>query len=242
MTTALPAGTGPLEVLPSLPAKRDAWPDLAVRRGAGAAPPMEIFGNDQGLLRRFREGDRDALGQVYWAYVERVEALLYRRLSLAGGTSASDLEDLVQEVFVRAFASDTRLGYDGLRPFAPYLLSIARNTLVDWWRRRGRQVPTALSLDEVPEAVVAAEESPGSYADARTVAVVERFVRALPPELRAVHEARFDRGLSQRDAALALGIGRQVLRTLERRLTDQLREALADDLDGAVPAERRRNG
>jgi RNA polymerase sigma factor (sigma-70 family) len=239
MTAALPAG--PLVVPLFPPSARCAWPDPAVRRGAAAAPPMEIFANDHSLLRRFREGDRDALAEVYWAYVARVEGLLRRRISLAGSTSPSDLEDLVQEVFIRAFASDTRLGYDGIRPFTAYLFSIARNTLVDWWRRRGREVPVVFTLDEVPEAMVA-DDTAGSYADARTVEVVERFVRGLSPELRAVHEVRFDRGLSQRDAADALGIGRQVLRTLERRLTDQLREALDEPDGGAVGAQRRRNG
>ena len=136
---------------------------------------------------------------------------------------------------MRAFAPDTRLSYDGLRPFVPFLFTIARNTLVDWWRRRGREVPMALTLDDTPEEMTA-DVAPGNFDDARTMAVVERFVRRLHDDLRAVHEARFDRGLSQRDAAEALGMGRQTLRTLERRLTDQLREALADDPPRSAPA------
>jgi RNA polymerase sigma factor (sigma-70 family) len=249
MTGALPA-IGPLEALPARLRKRDDWAPFAVSTSVGAAPPMEIFANDHRLLRRFREGDRDALAQVYWAYVDRIEGLLRRRLSLAGGVSSSDIEDLMQEVFIRAFAPETRLGFDGLRPFAPYLFTIARNTMVDWWRRRGREVPTVLTLDDAPEEVVAAgDEAAGTFADPRTMVVVERFVRGLPPELRAVHEARFDKGLSQRDAAEALGMGRQTLRTLERRLTDQLREALADEPAPAPAVEAprrwgrwRRNG
>jgi RNA polymerase sigma factor (sigma-70 family) len=241
MTGAAPEG--------SLGAPRDEWqkwgwsPGFAVRTGTGAASSMEIFANDHGLLRRFREGEREALGQVYWTYVDRVEGLLRRRLTQVGGSSPADLEDLVQEVFIRAFAPDTRLGYDGLRPYTPYLFTIARNTLIDWWRRRGRQVPTSLTLDEAPDEVAVTEDPGGAYADARTMVVVERFVRGLVPELRAVHEARFDRGLSQRDAADALGIGRQTLRTLERRLTDQLREALAEEpAREALAAPRSRNG
>jgi RNA polymerase sigma factor (sigma-70 family) len=214
-------------------------PGFVVRiRPEEGAPPMEILTNDPDLLRRFREGDRQAMAEVYWATVDKVERLLRKRLSAAGvawaSSSASDLEDLVQEVFIRAFTPQARLGYDGLRPYLPYLFTIARNTIIDWWRRRGREIPAGASLDEsLDEAAVAgAPDAAAAYADARTMALVERFVRALPVELRSVHEARFDRGLSQRDAAAALGIGRQTLRTLERRLTDQLRAALAE-----APAE-----
>jgi RNA polymerase sigma factor (sigma-70 family) len=242
---ALPGGAacavdgGLLEAL-SLPAKRSAGFGFGVRMLPGEATArMEIFGNDHGLLRRFREGDRQALAHVYWATVDKVEALLRKRLCGVGpawaGGAPSELEDLVQEVFIRAFAPETRLGYDGLRPYLPYLFTIARNTLVDWWRRRGRELPTSLTLDDAPEEA-AVDETAGSFADPRTMALVERFVRGLPADLRAVHEARFDRGLSQRDAAEALGMGRQTLRTLERRLTDQLREALAETPPERAPA------
>jgi RNA polymerase sigma-70 factor (ECF subfamily) len=200
---------------------------------------MEIFAKDQGLLRRFRQGERAALAEVYWAYVDMVEATLRQRLwatpASSAAVAASDLEDLVQEVFIKAFSAEARLNYDGLRPYGSYLFIIARNTLVDWWRRRGREVPIEPSLEVAAQGTV---EETSAYADARTMAVVERFVRELPEELRALHEARFDQGLSQREAAVALRLGRQTVRTLERRLTDRLRETLeASEAEAAAPAE-----
>jgi RNA polymerase sigma-70 factor (ECF subfamily) len=56
--------------------------------------------------------------------------------------------------------------------------------------------------------------------------IVEGYLRALPDELKQIHEARFVKGLSQRDAADALGISRQQLRTREARLRDGLRRLL----------------
>jgi DNA-directed RNA polymerase specialized sigma24 family protein len=58
------------------------------------------------------------------------------------------------------------------------------------------------------------------------MAVVERFLRELAPELKAVHEKRYTLGLSQAEAAAALGITRQRLRTAEARLRDGLARAL----------------
>jgi RNA polymerase sigma factor (sigma-70 family) len=194
---------------------------------------MTIFVENAALLALFRDGDRDALATVYWRYVDKVERLLRAgcvatpRSPVAGvGGSPADLEDLMQEVFERAFAPAARAAYDGSRPYAPYLFAIARNVLADWWRRQGREIPTDWPFFE---ATLVGTASDQPYADAATVAIVERFLHGLPADLRAVHEKRFVTGLSQREAAAALGIGRQVLRTLEARLTEMLRATLQSE-------------
>jgi len=56
--------------------------------------------------------------------------------------------------------------------------------------------------------------------------VVEEYLGALPPDLREVHRLRHEQCLSQEQAAERLGVGRQTLRTLERRLQDGLACAL----------------
>jgi RNA polymerase sigma factor (sigma-70 family) len=195
---------------------------------------MTIFLNDRDLLRDFREGQRGALERLYWAYVDKVERIIRfgfvrgDSMKLSGvGSSQTELRDLVQEVFAKAFAPDARRAYDGLRPYGPYLYAIARNVLADWGRRSGREVPTEWPSIEAAMEEVPTEEDPPTYADDRTVAIVERFIRELPPDLRALHEQRSIAGLSQRDAAAVLGITRQVLRTMEGRLRDMLRERLA---------------
>jgi RNA polymerase sigma factor (sigma-70 family) len=196
---------------------------------------MTIFVDDRELLRDFREGRRGALERVYRAYVDKVERIIRfgfvrgDSVMLSGvGNSQTDLRDLVHEVFTKTFAPETRRAYDGLRPFGPYLYAIARNVLADWGRRSGREVPTEGPSIEAAIEAQEPEEAP-VYADDRTVAIVERFIGELPPDLHALHEKRSIAGLSQREAAEALGITRQVLRTMETRLRDMLRERLARD-------------
>jgi RNA polymerase sigma factor (sigma-70 family) len=204
---------------------------------------MALLLHDPDLLRRFRAGDRAALEEVYWAYVGQVESLIRRALSrgtVSGRptTGPGDASDLVQEVFVKVFSRQARAAYDGVRPFGAYLLTVARNVLIDWGRRCGRELATDADLLE--RAVEGWGPVDEPWTDPRTLELVRRFLGGLSPELRAVHERRFVQGLSQRDAASALGIGRQALRTLEGRLRDGLREAL-EEQDGAVaqPALRR---
>ncbi len=182
------------------------------------------------LLAAFRRGDRAALEEVYWTYVERVERVVRFGFALADrgtfvvGARGSDLADLVQDAFLRAFAPPALQGYDGLRDYWPYLQTIARNLLVDWARKQGRE----LSLEALGEAATGTLAAPETtaFADAVTMRAVEAYLAALDPTLRAVHEERYVKSRSQLEAAEALGISRQQLRTLETRLREGLRDAL----------------
>jgi RNA polymerase sigma factor (sigma-70 family) len=193
-----------------------------------------IFRGDPERLRRFRDGDPEVMEEVYWAYVDRVTGIVRFGFTVPGSLArvpgvagrADEAAELVQEIFARVFSKSCRLGFDGLREFGPYLHAIARNVLADWARRRGREIPsgwleqTASSLPEP----LAEEESP--WSDPDTMALVRAYIEKLPPLERAVHDALYRQGLSQRTAAEALGITRQRLRTLEGRLRQGLRKAL----------------
>jgi RNA polymerase sigma-70 factor (ECF subfamily) len=137
-----------------------------------------------------------------------------------------DLADLVQEVFVRAFSAKSRCAYDGLREYGPYLYAIARNVLIDWARVRGREIPSPWTEIEAAMEMTPVLEDTEPWAEPVTVRVVEEYLGALPEDLREVHRLRHDEGLSQEQAAERLGVGRQTLRTLERRLRDGLAAAL----------------
>jgi RNA polymerase sigma-70 factor (ECF subfamily) len=182
-------------------------------------------------LSAFRAGQRQAVEEVYWAYVDRVERIV--RYGFAGirgnqrisGVPASEVADVVQEVFVRAFRESARLAYDGLRDYAPFLDTIARNVVVDWARRRGH------ALEELPENIADASSEgernlESDVAGEALIRFVERYIAELPQELRQVHEQRYVLGRSQNETAERLSVSRQKVRTLEDRLREGLRRAL----------------
>lgn len=72
-------------------------------------------------------------------------------IRLGAGLPEGDLEVLVQNTFVRAFSPSARAAYDGLRPFGSYLVTIARNLLIDEARARNRErrVETVADIDAV---------------------------------------------------------------------------------------------
>ena len=180
---------------------------------------------DRELLESFRRGDREALERVYRSQVAGVESFVAARLARARRFSAANLADLVQDVFLRAFSPSARTSYDGERDYAPFLITIARNVLIDWLRRSAREL---VDEHEVEALVDAPAPTPSEEAlfEPELVNAARSYVESLSPELRGVHEQRFVKAEPQRSAAEALGVSRQNLRTLERKLLDGLRRAL----------------
>jgi RNA polymerase sigma factor (sigma-70 family) len=193
---------------------------------------MTIFLSDSDLLQRFRAGDREALARVYWEYVEIVESLLRRSLRAlpdrpdAPRGGRVDVADLVQEVFVRAFAPAARLSYDDTRSYRPFIVAIARNALVDCLRRSGRELPVDEATLESLGQISRSDEHADSWADPHTMRVVDGYVATLAPLEDAVYKQRYVCCLSQIEAAEAIGISRQALRTIEARIRNGLAREL----------------
>jgi RNA polymerase sigma factor (sigma-70 family) len=195
---------------------------------------MTLFREQPALLAAFRAGDRVALEAVYWRYVAGIERVLRFGFQLVQtdqrvpGAERSEVADMLQEVFARAFTERARLGFDGLREFGPYLAQIARNLLVDVARKRRRELsldPYEAELDRLM-ASEAAESAPAEWAEPEVIALTQAYLAGLPDDLRGVHEQRFVLGRSQRGASSQLGLSRQQLRTKEAALLEGLRKAL----------------
>jgi RNA polymerase sigma-70 factor (ECF subfamily) len=193
---------------------------------------------DGALLESFRRGDRAALERVYSLYAREVEDRVRTVLIRLGRLTPADLADLVQEAFLRAFSDRARAQYDGRRDYGRFVIAIARNVVVDWSRRAGREVP-------LPDVVELFFEQAGDQVDPppfepALLANTEAYVAALPPDLQAVHRARFVLGMPQRQAAEAIGVSRQSLRTLEKKLLREFRRHLrrSEASKGTRPADR----
>jgi RNA polymerase sigma factor (sigma-70 family) len=128
----------------------------------------------------------DVLGLLragFTAGEHRIPALIDRAAQL----------DAVQEVFVRAFGPAARSGFDGLRPYRPYLLTIARNLRIDALRRaRVQLVPLD---DALPDPAAAPEEVQEHQ---RLCDAAADYVTGLDPESQRFVELRVVQETSQR--------------------------------------------
>lgn len=205
---------------------------------------MAVFENNHDLLRAFREGEKDALTTVYNVYVEQVCAMVQHgfvisapmTLRISGVSPGCERADLVQDIFVRAFAETTRYGYDGLRPFRPYLLRIARNLMIDRHRSaNGKLLRSETSSDIGDIELVLAEDAPVTHATRapdeqlhweQLSSITRRFVETLDMESQRLVNYRFEQCLSQGVVALKMGLTRRRVRTLEASIQRGLRRRL----------------
>jgi RNA polymerase sigma factor (sigma-70 family) len=208
------------------------------------------------LLRGFKAGERGALTEIYRRHAEEVALLLRhgfgfeaggRRHRFVGFGSGFELQDALHETFRRAFEPRAREGYDGIRPYGAYVTTIARNLVLRSFRAREILFPIDGEAPSVTAMVAAIDTGPSperEVHDAEVRELIAGFLATLEPVERRLIELRFVEGLSQRDAADALGLGRQRIRTREKqlrlRLLAYLRErgeaALVDGVVAALPA------
>lgn len=87
------------------------------------------------LVDRAKAGDSQAFARLYDAYVERVSRYIYFRVS-----DASDMEDLVSQVFLKAWENLDRYRAGG-SPFIAWLFTIARNLVIDHYRTKKNTLP-----------------------------------------------------------------------------------------------------
>ena len=202
---------------------------------------MTIFEGRPELLQDFRAGVREALAQVYEFYFKDVFRLVKRGFVLSGPppvavpglVNPGAQQDVVQDVFVRAFSESARLGYDGIRPYRPYLLRIAKNLRIDQERRQRRErltydpeLETPEGTDEPGDAPVPPLSQEDALDFARRRRATLAFLETVDAETRAYANLRFVEELSQAEVASTLQVTRRRTRTLERRLLRGLRRYL----------------
>jgi RNA polymerase sigma-70 factor (ECF subfamily) len=195
---------------------------------------------DRALLDAFRRGDKQALTAVYYEHVEQVAALARRGFVIEsqgqrfvpGAHEPEEQHEIVQEVFARAFAERARLAYDGLRPYRPYLLRIAKNLLIDRLRARSTTPLELAALDadgEDPPADAALDEDREELLDwQRLTERAKVYLAQLDDEARTFVRLRFEEERSQDEVAREMGITRRRVRTLEERVELELAKQLED--------------
>jgi RNA polymerase sigma-70 factor (ECF subfamily) len=133
--------------------------------------------------------------------MERHEVRLFRYLLRVLGDETM-AEDVFQQTWVQVAERISR--YDALRPFAPWLFTVARNLALDQLRRRQ---PASLEETEEPALPTTAGDDPFARAVAseRSSRLVDAL-GALPPLDREVLSLRFQGELDLPELAATLGV------------------------------------
>jgi RNA polymerase sigma-70 factor (ECF subfamily) len=188
------------------------------------APAPEAVG-DSSLVLAARGGDRAAFGGLYARYARMVHGILLARVP------ASDVDDLVQDVFLRALPRLCDLR--DVARFGPWLAAITRNRANDYYRQTRAVAAVTESLPEDEAGLPASNTTPGAEA-----AVILAFVRSLPDAYRETLILRLVEGMTGPEIAARTGLTPGSVRVNLHRGMQQLREKLGQaSLGGAIPAD-----
>lgn len=178
------------------------------------------------LLEKARNGDEDALSRAFEQYRRRLAVLIHFKLA---PRASAEVEDVLQETYLRAFRALDGFSYQSPGSFLRWLSSIADSVIVDRARYRGRERRAG---DEVPfrsESNPLGPEPADSRTPSRLFAQEEALARllgrleSLPPHYRdAILMAKIE-GLTTAEMAERLGKSRDEVAQLVFRAVKRFR-------------------
>ena len=171
---------------------------------------------DLHLVQQALAGEQEAFGRLVERYQKLVASIAWRY-----GTRRDEIEDVVSEVFVKAYKNLHRFRPEN--PFSTWLYRLAANHVIDHGRRgrkeRGRS--------EMPQQLADTSPTPGERLERREL---KRLIRAaleqLPAHYRDVLFLVYIEGLKIDEAARTLQLPQGTIKTRLMRGREGLRKIL----------------
>jgi len=184
------------------------------------------------LVARAKAGEPQAFDALVRRYRKRMFALA---LHLSG--TESDADDIVQDVFIRAFRALDQ--FEGRSEFFTWVYRLTVNRALDARRTRSRRSESSIEEDDprIERALeVDAYGDPRRAAELRQTYVrVLRALDALPPEMRTTVVLVTLQGLSNTEAAVVQGCPSGTIAWRLHEGRRRLREAIAPS---AIPLRK----
>jgi RNA polymerase sigma-70 factor (ECF subfamily) len=176
--------------------------------------------NEEQVLARASQGDKDAFGVLYEHHVERIYNYVYYRTG-----NEHDAEDLTARVFQRAM-NHIRNYTDRGVPFSAWLYRIAHNLVANWHRDRSRK--QEIPLNDVPVLQSQGDHPEGNLVHSQEQEALLKLIRRLPPERPNLLILKFVENLSNAEIGKIMGRSEGAVKSLYHRTLLALRDQMDD--------------
>jgi RNA polymerase sigma-70 factor (ECF subfamily) len=181
----------------------------------------ELEYNEADVLLLASQGDRDAFGQLYERYLERIFNYVYYR---TGNTH--DAEDLTARVFQRAMKHIHNYTDRGV-PFSAWLYRIAHNLVANWHRDRSRR--QEIPINDLPVLPAKGDQPETTLVRTEQQDALLRLIRKLPPERQHLLILKFVENLSNAEIGQIMGRSEGAIKSLYHRTLLSLRDQVGQE-------------
>jgi RNA polymerase sigma-70 factor (ECF subfamily) len=185
---------------------------------------MDAPAADEALMCRYRDGDAGAFETLY----QRHRGGLFRFILRQCGEQAV-AEELFQDVWMRVIKA--RSNYEVKASFTTWLYQVARNRVIDHYRRRSLRLVDDADTDSggAAEPLAPACEQPDRRAEAtQGIDRLLALVMQLPPDQREAFLLREEAGMSIEEIADCTGVATETAKSRLRYAVNKLRAGLSE--------------
>lgn len=174
--------------------------------------------DDGDLVDMAKAGDKDAFGELYERYVEKIYNYIYYRTG-----NHHDAEDISARVFFRAMSHIESYTERGV-PFQAWLYRIAHNLVANWHRDLGRR--KIIPLDEYIASSLKSESPDRQAEDNEERESLLSAIRRLPEERQQLLLLKFVEHRSNAEIGDIMGRTEGAVKSLYHRTLTALRDEL----------------
>jgi RNA polymerase sigma-70 factor (ECF subfamily) len=176
--------------------------------------------DDHELLALVQDGSHAAFTELVKRHTERFYRLTFRYLQ-----NKAAAEDVVQDAFLKLWEDPGKWQADRNTKFTTWFYRVVVNLCLDWQKRKrpvelNEEMPLADERETADQAMLRDESQ----------RVLEKEIASLPERQRTALNLCFDEGLSNQDAADAMGVNLKALQSLIMRAKATLKERMKNYL------------
>ena len=185
---------------------------------------------DADLVELAKGGRREAFGELYERYAEKIYSYIYFRTG-----NHHDAEDLAGRVFFRAMAHIESYTERGV-PFQAWLYRIAHNLVANWHRDQSRR--RIIPLDEFIASSIKSDQPDKQAEESEEREALKRAINRLPEERQQLLALKFVDGLSNVAIGEIMDRTEGAIKSLYHRTLIALRDELQGSLGIGEASER----